>query len=92
MGQFDLVGDLAKSLQLELRGPVMPCDTKLNETAQHQFIVAHPNAVGKSWCLATDKVKNDLVFFDTLLDMLTADYKIGPDRLHVVGISNGEYL
>jgi poly(3-hydroxybutyrate) depolymerase len=33
-------------------------------------------------------VKNDLVFFDALLGKLTAAYKINPDRVYVIGMSN----
>src|SRR5437016_10738790 len=38
----------------------MPRYTKLNDTAaKHEFIIAYPNAIDKSWGLAPDKVKND---------------------------------
>ena len=48
---------------------VMPLYTKLNETAEkHGFILAYPDAIGRSWGMAADKVKNDLAFFDALLE------------------------
>lgn len=72
---------------------LMPLYTKLSETAEkHKFIIAYPNAVGRSWGLASDKVKNDLAFFDALLAKLTAAYKLDPERLYVVGMSNGGYF
>lgn len=72
---------------------LMPRYTKLNETAEkHKFLIAYPNAIGRSWGLAPDKVKNDLAFFDALLGKLTADYQIDPDRVFVTGMSNGGYF
>jgi polyhydroxybutyrate depolymerase len=72
---------------------VMPQYTKLNETAEkRRFIIAYPNAVGKSWGIAPVKVKNDLAFFDALLRKLAATYKIDQDRVYVLGMSNGGYF
>src|SRR5262245_25093719 len=72
---------------------VMPQYTKLNETAEkHGFIIAYPNAIVKSWGIAPEKVKNDLAFFDALLSKLSATYKIDPDRVYVLGMSNGGYF
>jgi polyhydroxybutyrate depolymerase len=72
---------------------VMPQYTKLNETAEkHGFIIAYPNAIGKGWGIAPEKVKSDLAFFDHLLRKLSATYKIDPDRVYVVGMSNGGYF
>jgi len=72
---------------------VMPQYTKLNETAEkHGFIIAYPDAIGKSWGIAPEKVKNDLAFFDALIRKLAATYKIDQDRVYVVGMSNGGYL
>jgi len=72
---------------------VMPQYTKLNETAEkHGFIIAYPDAIGKSWGIAPEKVKNDLAFFDALLGKLAATYKIDQDRVYVVGMSNGGYF
>ena len=72
---------------------LMPRYTKLNETAEkHRFILAYPNAVGRSWGLVPEKIKSDLEFFDALLGKLTADFKIDADRVYVVGMSNGGYF
>jgi len=71
----------------------MPLYTKLNDTAdKHKFILVYPEAIGKSWGLVPDKVKSDLDFFDALLAKVTADYKIDPDRMYVLGMSNGGYF
>jgi poly(3-hydroxybutyrate) depolymerase len=72
---------------------VMPKYTQLNATAEkHQFVICYPEALGKKWGIAPTKVKDDLEFFDVLLDRLTADYKIDPDRVFVLGMSNGGYF
>lgn len=72
---------------------LMPRYTKLNETAEkHKFIIAYPNAVERSWALAPEKVKNDLALFDALLGKLSTEYKIDPDRVYVLGMSNGGYF
>jgi polyhydroxybutyrate depolymerase len=71
----------------------MPFYTRLNVTAEkHGFLLAYPNAVGRSWGLNPDKVKSDLAFFDALLARLSADYRIDPDRVYVLGMSNGGYF
>jgi polyhydroxybutyrate depolymerase len=72
---------------------VMPKYTRLNETAEaKKFIIAYPDAVGKSWGIAPEKVKSDLAFFDAMLAQVGADYKIDPDRVFVLGMSNGGYF
>jgi polyhydroxybutyrate depolymerase len=72
---------------------LMPQYTKLNDTAEkHGFIIVYPNAIGKSWGIGPLKVKSDLAFFDALLGKLSATYKIDPDRVYVVGMSNGGYF
>lgn len=72
---------------------VMPRYTKLNETAEkYRFLLAYPEAIGKSWGISPEKVKNDLLFFDALLEKLTADYKIDTGRVYVLGMSNGGYF
>jgi polyhydroxybutyrate depolymerase len=72
---------------------LMPVYTKLNDTAEkHKFILAYPEAVGRSWGLAPDKVKADVALFDALIAKLTADYRIDADRIFVLGMSNGGYF
>src|SRR5262245_35489095 len=44
---------------------VMPRYTRLTETAEkYGFIIVYPEAIGKSWGIVPEKVKNDLAFFD----------------------------
>src|SRR5262249_15144327 len=72
---------------------VMPTYTRLNETAQrHGFVIAYPNAVGGSWGLRPDKIDADIAFFDALLKHLSATYRIDPERVYVLGMSNGGYF
>lgn len=72
---------------------LMPKYTRLNDAAEkHKFILVYPEAIGKAWGIAPDKVKNDLAFFDALLEQLSAGYKIDPDRVYVLGMSNGGYF
>ncbi|MDB5309094.1 MAG: phospholipase/Carboxylesterase [Gemmataceae bacterium] len=72
---------------------VMPKYTRLDElAADKKFVLAYPGAAGRSWGLAPDKVTADLAFFDALLDHLTRRHKIDPDRVYVIGMSNGGYF
>ena len=72
---------------------LMPKYTKLNDTAEkHKFIIAYGEAIKKSWGFAPDKIKKDLAYFDALLAKLTTEYKIDPDRIYVLGMSNGGYF
>lgn len=72
---------------------VMPGYTRLNETAErHGFVLVYPNAAGGAWGLWPRKIVDDVAFFDALLARLTADYRIDPDRVYVLGMSNGGYF
>lgn len=72
---------------------VMPKYTRLNATAEDKkFIIAYPEAVGKSWGITAEKVNSDLEFFDALIAQVTEDYEIDPDRVFVLGMSNGGYF
>jgi polyhydroxybutyrate depolymerase len=72
---------------------LMPKYTKLDDlAADKKFVLAYPEAEGKAWGLAPDKVKADLEFFDELLKTLRAKYEIDPDRVYVLGMSNGGYF
>jgi polyhydroxybutyrate depolymerase len=72
---------------------LMPKYTKLNETAEkHRFMMVYPNALNRSWGLKPEKVKADLDFFDALVAQLKQQYKVDPQRLYVLGMSNGGYF
>jgi polyhydroxybutyrate depolymerase len=71
----------------------MPKYTKLDDLAANKnFILVYPEAEGKAWGLAPEKVNTDLTFFDELLKTLQAKYKIDPNRIYVLGMSNGGYF
>jgi len=71
----------------------MPQYTRLNETAaRHGFIIVYPNAIGGSWGITVDKVIGDVALFDALIARLSATYRIDPDRVYVLGMSNGGYF
>jgi polyhydroxybutyrate depolymerase len=72
---------------------LMPKYTKLDELAtDKKFILVFPEAQGKAWGLVPEKVKADLDFFDALLAELQKRHKIDPDRIYVLGMSNGGYF
>jgi polyhydroxybutyrate depolymerase len=72
---------------------LMPEYTGLSQTAQrHGFIIAYPNAAGGAWGLWPRKIVDDIAFFDAMLARLSADYRIDPDRIYLVGMSNGGYF
>lgn len=72
---------------------VMPKYTRLNETAErHGFVIAYPNAISSIWGLLPDRVAADTAFFDALLNHLSATYRVDPDRVYVLGMSNGGYF
>lgn len=71
----------------------MPWYTDLNRAAEkHKFLLVYPEAIGRSWGLAPDKVNSDLAFFDALVAKLCANYKVDANRLYVIGMSNGGYF
>ena len=72
---------------------VMPLYTRLSRSAkQHGFVLAYPNAINRAWGIMPEKVKQDLAFFDALVERLSDDYKIDSDRVYVMGMSNGGYF
>jgi polyhydroxybutyrate depolymerase len=72
---------------------LMPWYTGLNQTGEkYKFLLVYPEAVGRSWGLAPDKVSSDLAFFDALVAKLSADYNVDSNRLYVIGMSNGGYF
>jgi polyhydroxybutyrate depolymerase len=71
----------------------MPAYTKLDDLAREKkFVLVYPQRDGGSWGLRPDKVTADLAFFDALLGHLKKTYRIDPDRIYVLGMSNGGYF
>lgn len=72
---------------------LMPRYTQLGKlAAEKKFILAFPNAVGRSWGITPEKVQADLTFFDTLVAELSSHYQVDPRRIYVLGMSNGGYF
>jgi len=72
---------------------LMPKYTKLSELAtEKKFILVYPDAQGRMWGIMPDKVKADLAFFDALVAEVKRRYRVDPDRVYVVGMSNGGYF
>lgn len=72
---------------------LMPKYTKLDATAaDNKFLLAFPEAVGKMWGVVPDKVTADLAFFDALVRDVSARYRVDPNRVYVLGMSNGAYF
>ncbi len=72
---------------------LMPKYTRLNQTAgKNGFSSPTPEAVGNSWGISAEKVKGDLAFFDALLAQVASQYRIDPDRVFILGMSNGGYF
>lgn len=72
--------------------------SKFNNMADKEnFIVVYPNSVDKNWSDGRigEKLpmeRDDLKFISTLIDTLTAKYKIDPKRVFSTGISNGGFF
>jgi polyhydroxybutyrate depolymerase len=72
---------------------VMPLYTKLdNLAAEKKFILAYPEASGRSWGIDPKKVAADLAFFDALVAEISDKYEVDANRLYVLGMSNGGYF
>ncbi len=72
---------------------LMPRYSELNKTSeQHRFLLAYPEAEGRSFGLAPQKVEADLRFFDALVENIAGRYNVDRDRIFALGISNGGYF
>jgi polyhydroxybutyrate depolymerase len=62
--------------------------------AREGFVVASPEGVGGYWNDGRnpDSVADDVGFLDRLVEVLVTTLPIDPDRVHVVGISNGAMM
>ncbi len=71
----------------------MPVYSKLDELATTAgFVLVYPQAREKGWPLVVEWAREDILFFDTLLAKLTAEYNIDLNRVHLVGMGNGGYF
>jgi polyhydroxybutyrate depolymerase len=67
--------------------------SRLDELAQKQgFVLAYPNARALFWPLTGEWARDDLAFFDALYAQLTLGYNIDPNRVFLIGNSNGAYF
>ncbi|MFM9882750.1 MAG: alpha/beta hydrolase family esterase [Burkholderiales bacterium] len=67
--------------------------SRLDELAQKQgFVLVYPNARALFWPLTTEWAREDLAFFDALYAQLTLGYNIDPNRVFLIGNSNGAYF
>ena len=72
---------------------VMPRYTRLDDlAAEKKFILAYPEAIGRSWGIDPKKVKADISFFDALVADLSNRYQVDKTRIYVAGMSNGGYF
>jgi polyhydroxybutyrate depolymerase len=67
---------------------------------KYNFIVVYPDGIEKNWNDGRKNVTDpaheqnidDVGFFNALIDNLTGDFNIDPDRIFVTGISNGAMM
>jgi polyhydroxybutyrate depolymerase len=67
---------------------------------QNNFIVVYPDGIEKNWNDGRKNVTDpahqqnidDVGFFNALIDNLTMEFNIDPDRIFVTGISNGAMM
>jgi polyhydroxybutyrate depolymerase len=67
---------------------------------QHNFIVVYPDGIEKNWNDGRKNVTDpahqqnidDVGFFNALIDNLTMEFNIDPDRIFFTGISNGAMM
>jgi len=74
--------------------------TQLNPVAdRNDFLVVYPRAINLVWNSGNgDRIGrstpdvNDVGFIDALIDILSTNYSIDPDRIYVAGWSNGGFM
>jgi polyhydroxybutyrate depolymerase len=71
-------------------GEFMEQYSGLSRTADRSgFAVVYPDSVGPRWKIAEDEGDRDVDFLEVLIDRLVAAGCFDPDRVSVVGVSNG---
>jgi len=66
-----------------------------NETAErHGFVIAYPDGAGGYWNDGRETAgqADDVGFISALIDLLTPELNIDPNRIYVSGISNGAMM
>lgn len=72
---------------------LMPWYSRLDDLAAREgFLLVYPDGRNRSWILVKEWAAADFDFFDALLAKLSAEYPIDPDRVYLVGMSNGAYF
>jgi len=61
---------------------------------RHGFLAVYPNGVGQTWNDGSTGYCgiDDVGFLNALLDMVAARYAVDPERVFVVGASNGAFM
>lgn len=72
---------------------LMPWYSRLDDLAAREgFLLVYPDGRNRSWILVKEWATADFDFFDALLAKLSAEYPVDPDRVYLVGMSNGAYF
>lgn len=58
------------------------------------FLVCYPNGIARSWSVGWnfDSNADDVGFIEALIDELSINYSIDPNRIYVCGMSNGGFM
>lgn len=71
----------------------MPVYSELNTLAREMnAIIVYPGAQHGSWGLNSIQTQKDLDFFSLLLTKIKTAYRIHPERINAIGMSNGAYF
>jgi polyhydroxybutyrate depolymerase len=64
----------------------------------HKFIIVSPDGIGNTWnagdcCgVAVEAAVDDVVFTADMIEQVSSEYCVDPDRIYASGMSNGGYL
>ena len=76
-----------------MQGKEMAEQTALNRLAdQEGFVVVYPDGLKKKWNVSGKAPENNVTFVHTLIQQLQRTRSIDPQRIYVVGLSNGGIL
>ena len=75
------------------KGKIMADHTGLNRLADRSnFIVAYPDALNGKWNVSGRSLENNVTFIHDLITELKSKATIDPQRIYIVGLSNGGIL